>query len=164
LNIRLWLVWFVQGDIPFDLCCRRISILAFHEALARQPRDPLVVATFALAFYLGGNMSLAVDIGKSITRQHDASFQELLEPQVWNDKHLIAEVQGFAALMKRVLTEMTDEYHVSNAMAKIPQAPSSDVVSTIDLCLCFYVRYFLQRLLRCAFHIKTNLDKVLPVG
>ncbi|KAK3144911.1 hypothetical protein QOZ80_4AG0319610 [Eleusine coracana subsp. coracana] len=108
-----------------------ISILAFHEALARQSRDPLIVATFALAFYLGGDMSLAVDIGKSITREHDASFQELLEPQphqVWNDKRLIAEVQGFAALMKRVLTEMTDEYHVSNAMAKIPQAPSSDVV------------------------------------
>ncbi|KAK3142754.1 hypothetical protein QOZ80_4BG0351000 [Eleusine coracana subsp. coracana] len=107
-----------------------ISILAFHEALARQSRDPLVVATFALAFYLGGDISLAVDIGKSITREHDASFQELLEPQphVWNDKRLIAEVQGFAALMKRVLTEMTDEYHVSNAMAKIPQAPSSDLV------------------------------------
>ncbi|GJN03093.1 hypothetical protein PR202_ga20502 [Eleusine coracana subsp. coracana] len=121
-----------------------ISILAFHEALARQSRDPLIVATFALAFYLGGDMSLAVDIGKSITREHDASFQELLEPQphqVWNDKRLIAEVQGFAALMKRVLTEMTDEYHVSNAMAKIPQAPSSDVLpelnSVLDDGLCF---------------------------
>ncbi|KAL6650694.1 hypothetical protein ACP70R_009619 [Stipagrostis hirtigluma subsp. patula] len=105
-----------------------ISILAFHEALARQPRDPLVVATFALAFYLGGDISLAVDIGKSISRQHDAGFRELLEPQVWNDKHLIDEVQGFAALMKRALTEMTDEYYVANAMAKIPQAPSSDLV------------------------------------
>jgi hypothetical protein len=132
----------LHADILFVLCCRRISILAFHEALACQPRDPLVVATFALAFYLGGDMSLAVDIGKSITRQHDASFRELLKPQVWNDKHLVAEVQGFAALMKRVLTEMTDEYHVENAMAKIPQAPSSDVVSTTDLCLSFYVRYF----------------------
>jgi hypothetical protein len=64
----------LQADILFVLCCCRISILAFHEALARQPHDPLVVATFALAFYLGGDMSLAVDIGKSITRQHDASF------------------------------------------------------------------------------------------
>uniref|UniRef100_A0A0E0AY48 Uncharacterized protein n=1 Tax=Oryza glumipatula TaxID=40148 RepID=A0A0E0AY48_9ORYZ len=48
----------------------RISILALHEALVRQPRDPLVVATFALALYLGGDMSLALDIGKSINRQH----------------------------------------------------------------------------------------------
>jgi len=105
-----------------------ISLLAFHEALARQPRDPLVVATFALAFYLGGDMSLAVDIGKSINRQHDSSFRELLEPQIWADKHLVDEVQSFAALMKRALTEMTDEYLVAKAMAKIPQAPSSDLV------------------------------------
>jgi hypothetical protein len=108
----------------------RISLLAFHEALARQPRDPLVVATLALAFYLGGDMSLAVDIGKSINRQHDSSFRELLEPQIWADKHLVDEVQSFAALMKRALTEMTDEYLVAKAMAKIPQAPSSDLVST----------------------------------
>ncbi|KAJ1270739.1 hypothetical protein BS78_06G074400 [Paspalum vaginatum] len=104
-----------------------ISLLAFHEALARQPQDPLVVATFALAFYLGGDMSLAVDIGKSINRQHD-TFQELLEPKVWADKHLVDEVQSFAALMKRALTDMTDEYFVAKAMAKIPQAPSSDLV------------------------------------
>ncbi|PUZ46906.1 hypothetical protein GQ55_7G120800 [Panicum hallii var. hallii] len=104
-----------------------ISLLAFHEALARQPCDPLVVATFALAFYLGGDMSLAVDIGKSINRQHDTSFRELLEPKVWADKHLVDEVQSFAALMKRALTEMTDEYFVAKAMAKIPQAPSSDL-------------------------------------
>ncbi|KAF8715409.1 hypothetical protein HU200_027055 [Digitaria exilis] len=105
-----------------------ISLLAFHEALARQPRDPLVVATFALAFYLGGDMSLAVDIGKSINRQHDSGFPELLEPKVWTDKHLVDEVQSFAALMKRALTEMTDESFVLSAMANIPQAPSSDLV------------------------------------
>ncbi|CAD6263924.1 unnamed protein product [Miscanthus lutarioriparius] len=105
-----------------------ISLLAFHEALARKPCDPLVVATFALAFYLGGDMSLAVDIGKSINRQHDTGFRELLEPKVWTDKHLAGEVRSFAALMKQALTEITDEYHVANAMAKIPQAPSSDLV------------------------------------
>lgn len=105
-----------------------ISILAFHEALVRQPRDPLVVATFALAMYLGGDLSLAVDIGQSINRRHDAGFSELLEPQVWSDKHLVAEVQGLATSMRRALTEMTDEYYVANAMAKIPQAPSSDLV------------------------------------
>ena len=88
-------------NILYLLYHYRISLLAFHEALARQPRDPLVVATFALAFYLGGDMSLAVDIGKSINRQHDSSFRELLEPQIWADKHLVDEVQSFAALMKR---------------------------------------------------------------
>nr|CAB3484366.1 unnamed protein product [Digitaria exilis] len=112
-----------------------ISLLAFHEALARQPRDPLVVATFALAFYLGGDMSLAVDIGKSINRQHDSGFRELSEPKAWTDKHLVDEVQSFAALMKRALTETTDESFVASAMSKIPQAPSSDLVSTTNLCL-----------------------------
>lgn len=86
------------------------------------------MATFALALYLGGDMSLAVDIGKSINRQHDTGFSELLEPQVWDDKHLVTEVQGLAASVRRALTEMTDEYYVANAMAKIPQAPSSDLV------------------------------------
>uniref|UniRef100_A0A0D9ZK54 Poly A polymerase head domain-containing protein n=1 Tax=Oryza glumipatula TaxID=40148 RepID=A0A0D9ZK54_9ORYZ len=99
-----------------------------HEALVRQPRDPLVVATFALALYLGGDMSLALDIGKSINRQHNTGFSELLEPQVWDDKHLVGEVQSLAVSMRRALTEMTDEYFVANAMAKIPQAPSSDLV------------------------------------
>ncbi|XP_006652226.2 poly(A) polymerase I-like isoform X1 [Oryza brachyantha] len=105
-----------------------ISILALHEALVRKPCDPLVVATFALALYLGGDMSLALDIGKSINRQHNAEFSELLEPKVWDDQHLLAEVQSLAASMRRALTEMTDEYFVANAMAKIPQAPSSDLV------------------------------------
>uniref|UniRef100_A0A804R652 Uncharacterized protein n=1 Tax=Zea mays TaxID=4577 RepID=A0A804R652_MAIZE len=73
-------------------------------------------------------MSLAVDIRKSINRQHDIGFRELLEPKVWTDKHLAGEVQSFAALMKQALTKMTDEYHVANAMAKIHQAPSSDLV------------------------------------
>lgn len=80
-------------------------------------------------------MSLAVDIRKSINRQHDIGFRELLEPKVWTDKHLAGEVQSFAALMKQTLTEMTDEYHVANAMAKIHQAPSSDLVSTTNLSL-----------------------------
>ncbi|KAL5216519.1 hypothetical protein ABZP36_007920 [Zizania latifolia] len=105
-----------------------ISILALHEALVRQPCDPLVVATFALALYLGGDLPLAVDIAKSINREHCAGFSELLEPQVWDDKHLVAEVQSLAVSMRRALTEMTDEYYVANAMAKIPQAPSSDLV------------------------------------
>lgn len=117
----------------------RISILALHEALVRQPRDPLVVATFALALYLGGDMSLALDIGKSINRQHNTGFSELLEPQVWDDKHLVSEVQSLAVSMRRALTEMTDEYFVANAMAKIPQAPSSDLVSTIYFYLPFLV-------------------------
>lgn len=82
-------------------------------------------------------MSLAVDIGKSINRQHDTGFRELLEPKVWTDKHLAGEVRSFAALMKQALTEMTDECHVANAMAKIPQAPLSDLVSTTNLSLLF---------------------------
>src|SRR4051812_9747255 len=94
----------------------RISILAFHEALVRQPRDPLVVATFALAVYLGGDLPLAVDIGQSINRQHDAGFSELLEPQVRGKKRLLAEVKDLAISMRQALTEMTDEYYVANAM------------------------------------------------
>ncbi|KAE8813236.1 hypothetical protein D1007_09627 [Hordeum vulgare] len=105
-----------------------ISILAFHEALVRKPRDPLVVATFALAVYLGGDLPLAVDIGQSINRQHDAGFSELLEPRVRGKKGLLAEVKDLAISMRQALTEMTDEYYVANAMAKIPQAPSSDLV------------------------------------
>jgi len=39
--------------------------------------------------------------------------------------------------MKRALAEMTDEYFVAKAMAKIPQAPSSDLVSTTNSSLPF---------------------------
>lgn len=97
--------------------------------MVRKPRDPLVVATFALAVYLGGDLPLAVDIGQSINRQHDAGFAELLEPRMRGKKGLLAEVKDLAISMRQALTEMTDEYYVANAMAKIPQAPSSDLVS-----------------------------------
>jgi hypothetical protein len=52
---------------------------------------------------------------------------------------LVGEVQSLAVSMRRALTEMTDEYFVANAMAKIPQAPSSDLVSTIYFYLPFLV-------------------------
>ena len=45
-------------------------------------------------------------------------------------KQLVAEVKGLAISMRHALIEMTDEYYVANAMAKTPQAPSSDFVST----------------------------------
>jgi hypothetical protein len=54
---------------------------------------------------------------------------------VWSNKQLLTEVKGLAISMRRALTEMTDEYYVANAMAKIPQAPSSDLVSLNFFCL-----------------------------
>ncbi|KAK6148015.1 hypothetical protein DH2020_018927 [Rehmannia glutinosa] len=63
------------------------SILAFHEALSEQPRDPLVIAVFSLAVHNGGDFF------------HSSA-----------------------------LTHMTDEHFVSQAMAKYPKAPYSDLV------------------------------------
>lgn len=107
-------------------------MLAFHQALVRQPRDPLVVATFTLALHNGGDLAEAVEIARAITHPHDVSFPELLQPQRWDmDDKLVKEVVDLASAVNAALSSMTDEYFVSKAMARYPRAPCSDMVSTM---------------------------------
>ncbi|RWW55745.1 hypothetical protein BHE74_00037580 [Ensete ventricosum] len=107
-----------------------VGILAFHQALVRQPRDPLVVAIFTLALHNGGNLSEAVDIAEKIAHSHDGSYSELLEPQKWDaEGHLVSDVIDLASSVASALSSMTDEHFVSQAMARYPQAPYSDLVS-----------------------------------
>ncbi|XP_021723010.1 uncharacterized protein LOC110690474 isoform X2 [Chenopodium quinoa] len=106
-----------------------VCLLAFHKALADQPRDPLVIAAFCLAVHNGGSLSEAINIAKSITRPHASGFRELLEDQNQNmGDNLENEVKDLAAAVKIALCQMTDENIVSQAMAKYPQAPFSDLV------------------------------------
>lgn len=108
----------------------RFSILAFHEALAEKPRDPLVIAAFSLAIHNGGDLSEALSIARRINKKHDISFPELLEPRMLDSDTLLDEVVNLGASVRSALTHMTDEYFVSQAMAKYPKAPYSDLVST----------------------------------
>ncbi|OAY67487.1 Poly(A) polymerase I [Ananas comosus] len=109
--------------------CIWIGILAFHQALVYRPRDPLVVATFTLSLHNGGDLPEAVNIARRITHQHDASFPELLQPQAWvRDEDLVTEVLDLAKSVSIALSSMTDEHVVSQAMARYPQAPYSDLV------------------------------------
>ncbi|KAL8160103.1 hypothetical protein V2J09_001640 [Rumex salicifolius] len=108
----------------------RVSILAFHKALADHPQDPLVVATFCLALYNDGSISEAVHIARSISRPCDTSFHELLEsPEVFMSQKNVAEkVIGLAESFNCALNKLSDRRFVSQAMAKYPQAPFSDMV------------------------------------
>lgn len=83
---------------------------------------------FSLAVHNGGNLSEAVKIARNITKPHNASFHELLEPQDMDSEALTDEVTDLAASVKSALSKMTDEYFVSQAMAAYPQAPYSDLV------------------------------------
>ncbi|KAK8954842.1 hypothetical protein KSP39_PZI002361 [Platanthera zijinensis] len=106
-----------------------IALLAFHEALVCIPRDPLVVATFGLSVHNGGDMLKASNIARRITNPHNQKFSELLEAHVWDeDNGLINEVVDFASSVISALRSMTDECFVSQAMARYPQAPMSDLV------------------------------------
>ncbi|MCD7460059.1 hypothetical protein HAX54_042759 [Datura stramonium] len=104
-----------------------VTILAFHKALSDQPRDPLVVAAFSLGVHNGGDLSEALSIAKRISAQHDGSFHEL-ESQDLDLAALKEEVVELATSVQRELTNMTDEYFVSRAMANYPKAPYSDLV------------------------------------
>ncbi|KAL0355026.1 UNVERIFIED_CONTAM: Poly(A) polymerase I [Sesamum radiatum] len=106
------------------------AILAFHEALSEQPRDSLVIAAFSLAVHNGGDLPEALSIARRINKQHDISFHELWEPRNLDSDALLEEVMNLAASVRGALTRMTDEYFVSQAMAKYPKAPHSDLVST----------------------------------
>lgn len=116
--------------MPSEAVILRFAILAFHEALWGQPRDPLVVAVFSLAVHNGGDLSEAVSIARRINKQHDISFDELLEPKYMESDELLDEVRDLADSVRSALHRMTDEYFVSQAMAKYPKAPYSDLVST----------------------------------
>lgn len=88
-----------------------------------------MIAAFCLAVHNGGSVSEAISIAKSITRPYDSSFPELLECKgQTKDEHLVNDVKDFAAAVKTALCQMTDEAIVSQAMAKYPQAPFSDLV------------------------------------
>ncbi|KAF5203615.1 poly(A) polymerase I-like [Thalictrum thalictroides] len=105
------------------------AILAFHIALSDHPRDPLVVAAFSLAIYNGGDLLEAVKIAKSISQSHDNSFPELLRTQeVDLDDVVMSEVMDLATSVLTAVSWMTDESFVSQAMAKYPQAPYSNLV------------------------------------
>ncbi|XP_078433381.1 uncharacterized protein LOC144704733 [Wolffia australiana] len=105
-----------------------VAILAFHQALSDEPRDPLVVATFTLALHNGGNISEAIKISRKINHRHDSRFPELLQPREMDDAELATEVLDLLSSVRSSLNIMTDENHVAQAMAKYPQAPFSDLV------------------------------------
>ncbi|KAJ7945644.1 Poly A polymerase [Quillaja saponaria] len=105
-----------------------VGLLALHEALSYQPRDPMVVAAFGLAVYNGGDMKEAVKIARRIDKPPDNSFPELLEPQRLDSEALTDETIDLAASVKGALCKMTDEHFVSQALADYPQAPYSDLV------------------------------------
>ncbi|CAN6718281.1 unnamed protein product [Malus baccata var. baccata] len=86
-----------------------VAILAFHNALSEQPRDPLVVAALSLAIHNGGDMLEAVSIAKRVTKVHAVGFHELLESQNLNPRALRDEVKNLAASLTRALNNMTDE-------------------------------------------------------
>ncbi|PIN05688.1 tRNA nucleotidyltransferase/poly(A) polymerase [Handroanthus impetiginosus] len=123
------------------------AILGFHEALSEQPRDPLVIAAFSLAVHNGGDLSEALSIARRINKQHDTSFHELLEPRYLDSDALLDEVMSLAASVRSALTHMTDEYYVSQAMAKYPKAPYSDLVF---FPLALYLRAC--KIFECVFH------------
>ncbi|CAD5180764.1 unnamed protein product [Musa acuminata subsp. malaccensis] len=137
-----------------------VGILAFHQALVRQPRDPLVVAIFTLALHNGGNLSEAVDIAKKITHSHDGSYSELLEPQKWDaEGDLLSDVIDLASSVGSALSSMTDEHLVSQAMAQYPQAPYSDLVF---IPLQLYLR--VCRLFECVRYGQRERDLVTKKG
>lgn len=88
----------------------------------------MVVAAYSLTVYNGGDMSEALKIARIISRPHDADLNELSEPCSLDHEELKEEVLHFDMAVRRALSEMTDEYHVSKAMSAFPKAPKSDLV------------------------------------
>ncbi|OVA17389.1 Poly A polymerase [Macleaya cordata] len=110
-------------------CSLWVAMLVFHKALVDCPKDHMVVATFSLAVHLGGDLLQAVRIARAISRPHDRSLCELLEPQeLDSDETLMDEVMDLAASVNAALKMMTNESSVAQAMAKYPTAPYSDLV------------------------------------
>ncbi|KAL3511494.1 hypothetical protein ACH5RR_030895 [Cinchona calisaya] len=121
-------------------CSLWIGILAFHKALADQPRHPLVIAAFSIAVYSGGSLSDAVEIVRIISQPHQRGFVELSELySLESEDDLFDEVIDLGASVNAALKKMTDEYLISQALIEYPQAPQSDLVfisSALQLKVC----------------------------
>ncbi|XP_031406360.1 uncharacterized protein LOC116214964 [Punica granatum] len=108
-----------------------VGILAFHKALFDKPRHPLAVAAFSLTINNSGDIVEALQISRTISTPHCPRFQELLQLQEqWDSdpEALRDEVMNLAASVKEVLSNMTDQYFVSQALAGYPGAPCSNLV------------------------------------
>lgn len=142
----------------------RVAILAFHKALADQPRDPLVVAAFSIAVHSGGSLMEAVKIARKIEQPHDAQFMEVSKLQSFNSNNkLVDEVIDLATSAIVALQKMTDEHCISQALIQYPQAPQSDMVLAfitiltilkvypeLTYILCHILTYI--RIYRCLYH------------
>jgi hypothetical protein len=87
-----------------------------------------VVAAFSLAVHNGGDVLEAVKNTRKVTKPHNRSFFELLEPEEMDSQTLLDEVMDFDSSIKEALGQMTDGRFISKAMAAYPQAPYSDMV------------------------------------
>lgn len=106
-----------------------------------------MVAAFSLAVHNGGDLSEALSIARRINKQYDISFDELLEPTYMESDELLHDVRSLADSVRGALHHMTDEYFVSQAMAKYPKAPHSDLVSTSRVLGLFFLLHFFRFLL-----------------
>ncbi|KAK6920456.1 tRNA nucleotidyltransferase/poly(A) polymerase, RNA and SrmB- binding domain [Dillenia turbinata] len=118
-----------------------VAILAFHKALLDQPRDPLTVAAFCLSVHNGGDLREAISIAQSISRPHDARFQELSHPHDMDSRALICEVMDLFESVKGALGMLTDEQYVSQAMAGYSKAPYSDLNSSPEYKLQVFINF-----------------------
>jgi hypothetical protein len=93
----------------------------------------MVLAAFTLTLYNGGDMVEAFQILRKIRHPHDRTFPELsgIPVDVDSDKDLEREVRDVAFSVESSLSSMTDKNIISRAMSMYPQAPSSNLVSTI---------------------------------
>ena len=119
-----------------------MALLAFHQALVDEPRDPLVVATFALALHNGGDITEAIKIARRIKHRYDSRFSELLPPREMDNDELATEVLDLLSSVRSSLNLMTDENHIAQAMEKYPQAPFSDLVNLSSPSVIFYASTF----------------------
>lgn len=109
-----------------------------------------MVAAFSLGVHNGGDLPEALRIAKQISAQHDGSFHEL-ESRDLDLAALKEEVVELATSVQRALTNMTDEYTVSRAMANYPKAPYSDLVSSDFPCIRFILGSFYSSRLILSF-------------
>jgi len=106
-----------------------VALLAFHLALVDEPRDALIVTSFVLSVRNGGNLEKAVNKSRGICKKANKFHPEVLDA-VENecDESVMEKVLDLTLAVKSSLNAMVDEYVVSQAMSKYPQAPFSDLV------------------------------------
>jgi hypothetical protein len=117
-------------DVVIFCLWDRVGLLAFHLALVNNPREALVIRTFASVLY-HGNWEEGVKFAKEQAEMHVDFVPEISGSSNFkSDEELAKGVTLLASLVQDSISTLTETENLFKSMSRYPFSPCSGFVST----------------------------------